>query len=463
MIMKGIRTVASVRNSYRLNDKTVSAAVMLAFLPNSAFAAINFTNTDQVLGDASSYTADIAMADLDGDGDQDIYEAMSQTSGYQPAADRVWLNDGNGIFSDSGQQLGPVWDSAVALADMDGDGDVDAVVADAASSPSVNVYFNDGHGQFDDSGYPMGGEHVRAIAVGDVDGDGDKDVVCGNNVTVSVMLNDGTGQLADSGQQIGDGYSNSVSLADVDGDGDLDIVNGADSLFNNYTTPAVNTIWLNNGAGQYTLSASNIGDMDVSDILLGDLDGDGDLDAFSATNDGVNPGQIWSNDGSGSFTLTSTFISGQTNSSPISASAFSDVDGDDDLDIVLFGYEFRIYENQGGMSFQVAQVIDSTKTSNSITMVDVDDDNDPDLVSSSSFASDEVYLNEPATDTTSSSSTTTTTDASSSTSTDTSGSGGGGTVDPVSLLLAFMSLFVMAFSRRRVCYENVMKSKQPRV
>lgn len=440
MTMKGIRTTASLRHPLRKNDKSVSVALMLAMLtclPTSAYAAINFTNTNQVLGDSTEYTEDIAMADLDGDGDLDIYEAMSITSGYLVAADRVWLNDGTGTFTDSGQRLGSAWNADVELADMDGDGDVDAVVADPASDPSVNVYFNDGHGVFDDSATPAAGAQVRAIAVGDVDGDGDKDVVCGNNVTVRVLLNDGSGQLADSGQQLGDSYSNSVTLADVDGDGDLDVINGADKIFTNNLTPAVNTIWLNNGAGQYSLSASNIGDKDVSDILFGDLDGDGDLDAFAATNDGSNPGEIWSNDGSGNFTLVSSSISGQSSASPISASALSDVDGDGDLDIVIYGYEFRVYENQGGMNFQPAQIFSSTG-SISIVMADIDGDSDPDLVSGKKYGSDEVYLNAPATSTSSS---TTTTQTSSSTSSN--GSGGGGSFDVVMLLLTLLSLLVM--------------------
>ncbi|NIS73975.1 MAG: VCBS repeat-containing protein, partial [Deltaproteobacteria bacterium] len=63
-------------------------------------------------------TSSIALGDVEGDGDIDIMEGNS----VQP--NRVWLNDGTGTFTDSGQGLGSSDTTSVALGDLDGDGDL---------------------------------------------------------------------------------------------------------------------------------------------------------------------------------------------------------------------------------------------------------------------------------------------------------------------------------------------------
>jgi hypothetical protein len=66
----------------------------------------------------------VALGDVDGDTDLDAFV----TNNF-PDANTVWLNDGSGSFSNSGQQLGSTTSYDVALADLDGDGDLDAFVA----------------------------------------------------------------------------------------------------------------------------------------------------------------------------------------------------------------------------------------------------------------------------------------------------------------------------------------------
>ena len=65
----------------------------------------------------------VTLADLDGDGDIDAFV------GNEGESDVVWLNDGAGTFTDVGQELGASDSHAVALADFDGDGDIDVFVA----------------------------------------------------------------------------------------------------------------------------------------------------------------------------------------------------------------------------------------------------------------------------------------------------------------------------------------------
>ena len=71
------------------------------------------------MGSTSSYG--LSLGDLDGDGDMDAFEANINS---QP--NKIWLNDGTGMFTDSGQTLGSQSSYCVALGDLDGDGDLDA-------------------------------------------------------------------------------------------------------------------------------------------------------------------------------------------------------------------------------------------------------------------------------------------------------------------------------------------------
>jgi uncharacterized repeat protein (TIGR01451 family) len=76
----------------------------------------------------------VALGDVDGDGDLDAYIANWLTN-------TVWLNDGSGVFNDSGQSLPSSWSQNVALGDVDSDGDLDAFVANIDKEPN-RVWLN---------------------------------------------------------------------------------------------------------------------------------------------------------------------------------------------------------------------------------------------------------------------------------------------------------------------------------
>ena len=130
----------------------------------------------------------------------------------------------NGYFEDSGQSPASYENEAVALGDVDGDGDLDAVMAAGSSNPN-KLLLNDGSGNFTDSGQELGGEYYSMdVALGDVDGDGDLDAVFARYVDPNeVWFNDGSGNFTDSGQEIGHSigggmhgfYSHGVALGHV--------------------------------------------------------------------------------------------------------------------------------------------------------------------------------------------------------------------------------------------------------
>ena len=221
----------------------------------------------------------VALGDLDSDGDLDAF--VTNWTGHP---DQVFMNDGNGIFTDSGQKLGNWFGTAVSLGDVDKDGDLDALVADNGESTdnAPVLWLNDGTGRFTDSTQRLGFTNAYAALLGDLDGDGDLDAFIANSnhngakPPDKVWLNDGKGIFTDSGQSLGTFYSLTAALADLDNDGDFDAVTGSWK-----TGPK---IWLNDRKGVLTESTIEINSFNSSGVAIADMDGDGDLDFIVSTN-----------------------------------------------------------------------------------------------------------------------------------------------------------------------------------
>lgn len=278
----------------------------------------NFTDSGQNPG-SGTYSYDVALGDVDDDGDLDAF--LLNYSGSGGAPDSVWLNNGSGSFTSNGQSLGNSDSHGVALGDLDGDGDLDAFVANFNSQPN-RVWFNDGSGIFTDSGQSLGTDTSNDVALGDIDGDGDLDAFVANTNANKVYLNNGSGIFTGSGQSLGNSNSTDVALADLDGDGDLD-------AFVTNTVFAADRVWLNNGSGTFTTNGQSLGSTYSQGVRLGDLDGDGDLDAFvTVSSASGEPNLVWINDGSGNFTDSGLRL-GNSRSYCV---ALGDLDGDGDLD-----------------------------------------------------------------------------------------------------------------------------------
>ncbi len=243
-----------------------------------------FSLSGNSLGSSSSTV--VSLGDVDGDGDLDAFGAVDGDPGKP---NRVWLNGGSGTFSLSGNSLGGSRSYGVSLGDVDGDGDLDAFVANR-TEPN-RVWLNDGSGAFSDSGNSLGSSSSMGVSLGDMDGDGDLDAFVANDSQPNrVWLNDGSGVFSDSGNSLGGSRSVGVSLGDVDGDGDLDAFVAND---NSYYSAQPNLIWLNGGSGTFSLSGNSLGDSESNAVSLGDVDGDGDLDAFVANDS--QPNRVWLN------------------------------------------------------------------------------------------------------------------------------------------------------------------------
>ena len=281
----------------------------------------------------------VSLKDLDGDGDLDAF--LTKGCYGRPEPNEVWLNKGDGHFEDSGQRLGNRRSGAV-LDDFDGDGDMDAfvtngVVGTGLADTGNELWVNNGNGVFTNSGQDLGqGDHY-ASACGDIDGDGDIDVlVTANAATVDaneneIWINDGRGVFSKRLLPV-KSYSSGLALADLDGDDDLDLII---THFGREASDTVGVwIYLNDGEGHFMKSPQEFDPLNCSDIALGDVDHDGDLDVLIGYGDwnvGDFPNQIWLNDGDGQFSQSDMSF-GNSDGTRV---AFVDIDNDGDLDALI--------------------------------------------------------------------------------------------------------------------------------
>lgn len=222
----------------------------------------------QVVAPAGDLARSIAAADVDGDGQVDLLLGTETVDGSKHLGYlQVFRNAGNRAFSPGGAYAGGETARAVAMGDLDGDGDADAVIADDHGGRRVDVLFNDGHGVFSSPSSAYGaGASPSSVALGDLDGDRLPEVLVASE-GLAVLRNSGGGTFVAAPHIGGGGF---VVAGDVDEDGFTDLV-AADYQNGDAVLFAA-------GDGTFRAAATSAPEEDTSGVALADVNGDGHLD-----------------------------------------------------------------------------------------------------------------------------------------------------------------------------------------
>ncbi|NOZ36204.1 MAG: VCBS repeat-containing protein [Chlorobi bacterium] len=356
----------------------IAGTVLAIILSASTAKSQDFASQDTLKGISKdidvSFNSTPVFADLDGDGDADMYvgNKYGEVIHYE--------NDGNGVYTmiDSLQvdganiNLGSY--ATPVFADLDNDGDLDLYLGTV--NGKIGVYQNNGNGVFTSAGFlqadsaDIGVSGTTKFTFADLDGDNDLDLFIGDYYDggfgnkygyIKYYKNDGgvftaNGNLQANGSDIHINSSSNPNLspafADIDDDGDLDLYiasNNRNILYYENDGTGILSAGVNMQADGIDINILN----SYPSITFADINGDGAKDLFIGEQDGII--EYYKNDGAGTFSTESYFQELLTSNihNRFMSPAFADIDGNGILDLYAgtFRNHLLYYENDGNMLF----------------------------------------------------------------------------------------------------------------
>jgi hypothetical protein len=321
----------------------------------------------------------VVAADINGDGKLDLISANAGVYPDYIGTLTVLTNNGIGFGSNTTLNVsnGP---NSVVAADINGDGKMDLVCANTGNGGgnTLSVFTNNGNGGFGfNATYVVGVGPWSVIAV-DVNGDGWVDLVTANynSSSLTVLTNNGSGFFGFYANCVVGGGPVSVAAADINTDGKMDLIsaNIAGSL----------TILTNNGNGGLGLNATFLLNQHSfpppapESVIATDINNDGKVDLVFA--DGVaSTLTVLTNNGGGSFGSNATYNVGYEPKSVIAA----DVNGDGKVDLISANegnQTITVLTNNGNGSFGIYTNCAVGFGPVSVVAVDVNGDGRLDLI-----------------------------------------------------------------------------------
>jgi hypothetical protein len=329
---------------------------------------------------------DLALADLDNDGDLDV--AYSTITGSNLA---VALNDGSGAFGAPLNRTAGSTPLGVAAADLSGDGWNDVVVA-SSGTDQVRVFLGTGGGALAAGVAYATGDFPFDVALGDLDADFDLDIVVSNDngQSVSVLSNQGAGTFAAAVHHALGADGRKLALGDLDGDGDLDV---AVARFEaNFPALSGAAVLSNDGLGNLAPAAFYSTNTLAWGLSLGDLNGDLTPD-LAITSEANGTAAVLVNDGNGVFFLLSP-TGGYALSSRAYSTELDDFDLDGSLDLIAGNVtdgnvSVLLGDGFGGLDLGDVYAFGGT----AVAVADLDGDDRPEVLQAASPSGLRVFRN----------------------------------------------------------------------
>lgn len=233
--------------------------------------------------------------------------------------------------------------NAITVMDIDSDGLDDIIVLDSSKHAKV---FKQQIGQSFvlQNGSTLSSNPAWSMVVGDLTGNGFKDIIGGFNGSARLSKNSGSSFTAAATITGSNYFLQNMNLVDVDNDGDLDLF-GCNDV-------GLSKIWVNDGAGNFTVSSIINFDVTPTDdsgnygSVWSDFDNDGDLDLYIAkcrqgvndTNDARRINVLFVNNGNGTFTENAAAHGLKIKSQSWTAS-FEDINNDGWFDLLITNHD----------------------------------------------------------------------------------------------------------------------------
>jgi hypothetical protein len=276
----------------------------------------------------------VAVGDLNGDGNLDLVVVNNGSNSVS-----VLLGNANGTFKAAHNYAVGTNPDSVALGDANGDGKLDIIVSDAGAPPpnpppGVSVLLGNGNGTFKAAKTVHFGPGIgppNAVTVGDFNGDGKLDVATADGGpgpnTVSVLLGNGNGTFQAPVQYNTGANPTGIAVADFNGDGKLDLVTA-----DNGPGPNNVSVLLGNGDGTFQAPQNYSAGGGALNVTVADVNGDGHPDLITANGGFANNSvSVVLNNGDGTFAAPFLFAADQN---PV-AVAVGDFNGDGKVDLMV--------------------------------------------------------------------------------------------------------------------------------